>query len=104
MDAAAHEEGIRVARLMAQFYMSTVRPKQNAQAIKTTGFPLGAQIPEPSKEDGYDGTSAIRNHGESAGGSLCGVDVPVSGPVSELPLQGVRSIDGGTASPSAHNK
>jgi hypothetical protein len=103
MDDAKHQEGIRVARMMADFYLSTVRPRQNAHALKTTGFPLGAQIPEPSK-DGHNGTSTIRHNGEPVDGGVCSVDLSLSGPVSELPLQGVRSVDSGTITPGPSNK
>jgi hypothetical protein len=103
MDAAAHEEGKRVALLMAEFYLARVRPRQNEHSIKTTGFPLGAQIPEP-KQDGHNGDSTLLHHGKPRSGSVCGVDVPVSGPIPELPLQGVLAADGTTISPGASNK
>ena len=103
MDDAKHQEGIRVARMMAEFYLARVRPRQNEHSIKTTGFPLGAQIPEPN-QDGHDGTTKIRNHGEPISGGVCSVDVPVSGPLPKLPLQGVSSTSGGTGAPGASNK
>jgi hypothetical protein len=103
MDDAKHQEGLRVARMMADFYLSRVRPQQDAKSLKDTGFHLGAQIPEPT-QDGHDGTSTIRHNGEPVGGSLCCMDVPVSGPIPELPLQGVSSTSGGTSSPGASNK
>ena len=103
MDDAKHQEGIRVAKMMAEFYLARVRPRQNEHSIKTTGFPLGAQIPEP-KQDGHNGDSTILHHGKPSGSGVCGVDVPMSGPLPELPLQGVRAADGTTISPGASNK
>ena len=103
MDAAAHEEGKRVALMMAEFYLARVRPRQNEHSIKTTGHPLGLQIPE-TKQDGHNGTPEILHHGKSRSGSVCGVDVPVSGPLPQLPLQGVPPANGTAISPGASNK
>lgn len=103
MEDAKHQEGIRVARLMAEFYLANVRPRQNAQSLKTTGYPLGLQIPE-TKQDGPHGSSAILHNGEPIGCGSRGLDVSVSGPLPELPLQGVPPANGASTSSGPADK
>jgi hypothetical protein len=104
MDDAKHEEGKRVALLMAQFYLANVRPRQDAQYFQATGQHLGLQQKPEASPNGHDGTSTLRHHREPSDSGVRGLDVPVSGPVSELPLQGVCSTDSGSVASGDSNK
>ena len=104
MDDAKHDEGRRVALLMAQFYTTRIRPRQDDKYFKATGHHLGLQQKPEASSNGHDGTSTLRHHGEPSDSGLRSLDVSVSGPIPELPLQGVRSTDSGAVASGDSNK
>jgi len=72
------DESIALLRLMAKMNAEVVRP---AQMLKGKNLPV--------KENGYHGDSAVCNHGEPSSSGVHGLDVPVQGSLSQLPLQRV---------------
>jgi len=104
MDDAKHEEGKRVAMMMANFYLTRIRPHQDAQYFKATGQHLGLQQKPEASPNGHDRTSTLRHHGEPADSGLCGLHVPLSGSLPQLPLQGVCSTDSGAVASGDSNK
>lgn len=103
MNDAEHDEGRRVALLMANYYLSRIRPRQDDQYFKATGQHLGLQQKPEASLYGHDGTSTLRHHGKFADSGLRGLDLPVSGSLPQLPLQGFCSTDSGAvASGDSH--
>ena len=72
------DESIALLRLMAKMNAEVVRP---AQMLREKNLPV--------KENGYNGNPAIRDNGEPISSGVHGLDVPVQGSFSQLPLQGV---------------
>ena len=72
------DESVALLRLMAKMNAEVVRP---AQMLREKNLPV--------KENGYNGNPAIRDNGEPNSSGVHGLDVPVQGSLSQLPLQGV---------------
>ena len=72
------DESVALLRLMAKMNAEVVRP---AQMLREKNLPV--------KENGYNGNPAIRDNGEPNSSGVHGLDVPVQGSFSQLPLQGV---------------
>ena len=71
-------------RMLSRVYSDVVRPRQIAAA---------AQKSLEQEQNGQRGSATLHHHGKPTGGSLHSMDVPLQGPVPELPPEGVCGND-----------
>ena len=76
------DEAVALLRLMAKMNAEVVRPAQMRREKNLV-----------EKENGYNGDPAVCHHGEPSSSRIHSMDVPVQGPLPQLPLEGVRSAD-----------
>ena len=75
-------ESLSILRLMAKMNAEVVRP---AQMLREKFLSL--------QKNGHNGDSAVCDHGKSFSSGVHGMDMPVQGPLPQLPLQGVCEPD-----------